>query len=454
MEKYKSIYFGAAKDIITPSQPIPLIGFATMFGTKFTDIHDDLFVRVLALRDEDDETVILVSYDLLFHDDDLPWALREYISGKYGICGKNLHVSYTHTHFGPAVKGYDFVWYTDEYEEFLVNRSKVAIDRALLCMRKGTLKYAVVSGEWNISRRLPVDGEIMLRPNPDGECDKKLYLMKFEDEKGKMRALALNFACHPSNLGTHSVLSSEYPGRLCQRIESEFYGTTAIFFQGFGSDAKLRIGATKSQGFTGISYDDCDEVVIGMVQKIKSHFLSGIWEDIPVKLGSDVFCVKLPLEVFPKEHYLEHKANFTNDVSLHYTPIPGSSDRTQDNANNFCFARADYILDNYDSLPDELTLNCGAIRINPNFYIFSMGGEPGCNIGSVLREKLIGKEIICFGYNDAIAYIPSDKMISEGGYEAGGRSIEEYCLKGSFKQGINEILIRGYFDAISRIESI
>ena len=107
------LYFGAAKEIITPKTPETMIGFATMFGTPFTDIHDDLFVRTLALRDVDGETVILMSYDLLFHDDTLPDALRDYIAEKYGISKNNLHVSYTHTHFGPAVKGYDFVWYTD-----------------------------------------------------------------------------------------------------------------------------------------------------------------------------------------------------------------------------------------------------------------------------------------------------------------------------------------------------
>ncbi|MBQ6698660.1 MAG: neutral/alkaline non-lysosomal ceramidase N-terminal domain-containing protein [Oscillospiraceae bacterium] len=453
MKKYESLYFGIAKDIITPSMSMPMIGFATMFGAEFTDIHDDLFVRALVLRDEDGETVILVSYDLLFHDDSLADTLREYIVKKYGIPGRNLHVNYTHTHFGPAVKGYDFVWYTNEYEEFLIGRTKSAIDRALLCMRKGTLKYASVAGEWNISRRLSVDGEIMLRPNPDGECDKNLYMLKFEDENGKMRALALNFACHPSNLSCYSVLSSEYPGRLCQRIEGEFYGTTAIFFQGFGADAKLRIGATKTQKFTGISYDDCDEVAQAMLQRIKIQLVSGEWKLVPVKLGSDVFCVNLPLEVLPREHYLQHRRDFTVDASERFVPVPGKPDSIEENVNNFWLAHSDYILDNYDSLSNELTLNCGVIRINPDFYVFSMGGEPGCNIAAVLQEGFPDKKIICLGYNNAIAYIPSDKMISEGGYEAGGRSIEEYCLKGSIKPGVNNIFVSGYSDAISRIEN-
>ncbi|MBE6913160.1 MAG: hypothetical protein E7473_11615 [Ruminococcaceae bacterium] len=446
------LYFGAAKEIITPKTSETMIGFATMFGTPFTDIHDDLFVRTLALRDTDGETVILMSYDLLFHDDTLSDALRDYIAEKYGISKNNLHVSYTHTHFGPAVKGYDFVWYTEEYEAFLLERAKSSIDRAIVSLRPGTLKYAAIRGEWNISRRFVVEGDVEFKPSPDGECDKNLYLLRFDDETGKMRALLMNFACHPSNLSAYSVLSSEYPGRLCQRVESEFYGCTALFFQGFGSDAKLKIGANATQRFNGISYEDCDEVALSMTQRIKVEMFRGNWQTLPVSLGADVFKINIPLIPNPREYYMETKLRYAKDENDNFKPTPGSITDMGGNVAKFHWARADYVLDNYDSLPDYLPLNCGAVRINPDFYIFSMGGEPGCNIGTVLREAFPDKTLICLGYNDAIAYVASDKMIAEGGYEAGGRAIDEYRLKGEFKPGVDELYKKGFSDAILRIE--
>ncbi|MBE6965407.1 MAG: hypothetical protein E7441_05170 [Ruminococcaceae bacterium] len=444
--------FGVSKEIITPNIPSTMIGFASMFGVEFTDIHDDLYVRTLVLRD-DCETVVLLSFDLLFHDDDLPKALRAYVKEKYNIPESNLHVSYTHTHFGPAVKGYDFTWYTEEYEEFLLSRAKSSIDRALLTMKKGTLKYSSVCGEWNISRRLFYNGFMDFKPNPDNECDKNLYMLKLEDEAGNMRALAMNFACHPSNVSNCSVLSAEYPGRLCQRIESEFYGCTALFFQGFGSDAKLKIGARETLRFHGISYDDCDEVALSMVQRIKTSLINGDWQTLPVKLGSDVFKVELPLDVYPIEHYKKAKEVHADSPDAHFMPVPGRLDTIMENVRQFHWARADYVIDKYDELPDALPLNCGVIRLNPDFYIFSMGGEPGCNIATVLREAFPDKKLICFGYNDAIAYVPSDKMIGEGGYEAGERSIDEYRLKGAILPGVDEIYKRGYSDAINRIDN-
>lgn len=53
--------------------------------------------------------------------------------------------------------------------------------------------------------------------------------------------------------------------------------------------------------------------------------------------------------------------------------------------------------------------------------------------------------VLCFGYNDAIAYVPSDKIIEEGGYEAEG-SVTEYRLKGRIAPGVDKI----YCDALKQ----
>ena len=131
---------------------------------------------------------------------------------------------------------------------------------------------------------------------------------------------------------------------------------------------------------------------------------------------------------------------------------PGIKDDTGLNACRLHWACADYVLENYDSLSETLPLNCGAVRINPDFYIFSMGGEPGVNIQTVLREHFAGKQLLCFGYNDSIAYVPSDKMVEEGGYEASvDRSVNEYRLKGRVLPGVDALYRQGYTKAIEEM---
>ena len=109
---------------------------------------------------------------------------------------------------------------------------------------------------------------------------------------------------------------------------------------------------------------------------------------------------------------------------------------------------ADEIVSRYDSLPEALSLNCALVRINSGFYICSMGGEPSVNIQTILREAFPNLTLLCFGFADGIAYIPSDKLIQEGGYEAEG-SVVEYRLKGRIAPGVDEIFCRGYKKAMT-----
>jgi len=453
-DAYNTVTFGVAKELITPRERTTMIGFGSVFGVPFTDIHDDLYVRTLLLRDADGEEVLLIAMDLLFHDDTLPKALRDYAAEKYGVKGDNLHVSYTHTHYGPAVKGYDFNWTASSYEAFLFDRICASIDRAYLNVRKGTLSFSAAPGDWNVSRRLPKDGIMDFAPNPDGEADRNLYLLRLCDETGKLRALVTSFACHPSNVNGYNTLSSEYPGRLCACIEGEYYGCTALFFQGFGSDCKLKRGMKTSARFSGITYDEIDEVAQSMLLGVKKQMCSADWQPVPVKLGSKVFTVDLPVDCKPVSFFASERKKFAEGAGQPDGPfvkMPGKIDNMGFNSNMLQWACSSFVVDNYDAMPDAVTLNCGVIRLNENFYIFSMGGEPGVNIQTVLRQKFAGKQILCFGYNDAIAYVPSDKMIAEGGYEGGDRADVEYRIKGKFAQGVDAIYYEGYKKAMDEM---
>ena len=110
-----------------------------------------------------------------------------------------------------------------------------------------------------------------------------------------------------------------------------------------------------------------------------------------------------------------------------------------------------FVSEVYENEPDALSLDCGVIRINPDFYILSVGGEPGINIATVLREAIPDKTLVCFGYSSSVAYVPSDKMIAEGGYEAED-SVSEYRLKGRIKLGVDKIFSDGFRCAIDEIK--
>lgn len=440
------VKFGAAKDIITPCIRTTLMGFGVVFGKPFLNIHDDLYVRTLLLEDGFENQVILVSLDLCFHDDSLTEELRDYVNEKYGIPLDNLLITYTHTHFGPSVKGYDLVFHEPEYESFLKRRVRECVDRAYLNRCEGSIEYGFVEGSWNISRRKNENGRIRFAPALDGEHDKNLYILKLSDTKGNIKVLLTNYACHPSNLDELLSISSEYPGRLCHILESKYYGATALFFQGFGADAKLSAGAAGNR-FKGICYQNVNEVALGMAERISDLISIGDFKPVNLNLASKMFKIPVPLAVYPKE--------FFDKASAGYSGLDGARfDKSRVGGSHpdiLRWASTDYVIEHYDEIPDYLTLNCGLIRLSDTLWIATVGGEPSCNVKAVISEALAGKEILCFGYNDAIAYVPSDKVIAEGGYEAEG-SVTEYRLKGRIAPGIDKLFAEYFKDAAAKIE--
>lgn len=441
--------FGASKDIITPCAPGTMMGFGSVYGNLFQGIHDDLYVRVLQLQDNTN-SVFLISMDLLFHDDSLANKLRDYVGEKYNVPRDNLLVTYTHTHYGPAVKGYDFVFYTDEYENYLFQRTTQCIDRTFLNLCEGTMEYTAVEGEWNISRRVIKDGvaDPSILPSPDGDVDKFMYVLKLCDKEGRIRSLVTNFACHPSNLNSYRVLSGEYPARLCHLLEAQNYGCTALFFQGAGADAKLKMGA-KSSRFKAITYDECNEVASSMALRIQNALLNGKWTGIDVKLGSKMFQIKMPLDVYPKSVFEEELQGYNRGQDIRFDKSMVKSDEY---SGSFLFwACVQYIVDHYDEMPDYIMLNCGVIRLAEDFFIFTVGGEPSVDVKRVLSKLITKGTMMFFGYNDAIAYVPTDKMLKEGGYEAGDRSVPEYKMKGSFQLGMDQRFLKGFQEALDSL---
>ena len=77
------------------------------------------------------------------------------------------------------------------------------------------------------------------------------------------------------------------------------------------------------------------------------------------------------------------------------------------------------------------------------------GGEPCYGIKKLAREAFKGHNICFIGYTDACAYLPDDKVLEEGGYEA--ECHLEYGHKGPFKKSINKLLTDGFLKSLEQI---
>lgn len=422
--------FGVAKDLITPDFKTHMAGYGSYFDQYFTGIHDDLYVRALLL-DDGQQKILMLSLDLLFHDRQLTELVKAYAYEKFGFAHEHVFISYSHTHGGPAVRGYDdSSMHSEEYEHFLQGRIFNCINRTMINQFEGTFHYGSVEGDWNINRRRPVEGRIENRPNPDGPKDDNLHLLQVKDLDGNVKVLLFNFACHPVTVRDALVLSGDFPSRICHLLEAECFGSTAIFFQGAGGNSRPKITAKGSQ-FEACTFEEMNEMSVAMVQSMKQLLFKGKLKQLRPSLAAAQFDVSLQIDPFLKSDIEQLVAD--DHVFPGIRRVAGK------------------LLEQYDQMADEVQLAAGLIRLSEDTYIAFMGGEPCFEVKEKLAAALNVPHLLFIGYMDSTAYIPDDKIIAEGGYEA-SESALEYGLKGGFKQGIDTRLATKFLTCLAEMK--
>ncbi len=411
--------FGSGKDIITPDIKMHMGGYASIFGKYMNTIHDDLYVKTFIMQD-DGNTVVLISLDLIFHDYDLTLKIGEYVQDRYQICKDNVFLTYTHNHAGPVTRGYDPAQVDPKYEAFLESRIKSCVDRAFLNMFDGEIYFSSIEGNWNINRRRKENDVVVGGPNPLGIKDNKMNILKICDKNNDMRILTLNYACHPVTLGDTLDLSSEYSGRLCEILEAEFYGSTTIFFQGAGAHERPVITVVGNV-FKKATFDETDDFANILANNIKK----ALYTDMPKKIDLSIKVKRftIPLDIDPLSKDELRKRIEGNDKMVSRTSA--------------------YVLDRYDETDDVINLNAGIIQINKDIYIAYLCGEVCYEVKQVIENVFKEKLVLLFGYGDSTSYIPGDKILIEGGYESRG-TVGGFCMKGRYKIGMDKRISDAY----------
>src|SRR5205823_10311684 len=86
---------------ITPQEPIPLAGYATLRRPTFEQVADPLEVNVIILRGAG-SVVAFVAYDLMYVGAYLRNAIVRVLAGR--IPGEAIFTTAVHTHSGPPTE--------------------------------------------------------------------------------------------------------------------------------------------------------------------------------------------------------------------------------------------------------------------------------------------------------------------------------------------------------------
>jgi hypothetical protein len=223
----RALEAAAGKVEITPdlkTEKVWMAGFGAT-GRRPWGVHDPLYARLLILR-EGPTTVAIVGLDLLgFYRNDVADLRR--ISG-FDSTGRSLFLNSTHTHSGPDTLG---LW-GPVIGVSGINAKYHARINALIAAElkrlEGELRPVTAAGGHGT-----LDPRGLCRDSRDPQVlDPNLSVLRLNGTDGKAVATLVNWSCHAEVLGRENrLLTADFPGPLCARVE-EKTGGACVFFNG------------------------------------------------------------------------------------------------------------------------------------------------------------------------------------------------------------------------------
>ena len=256
-----TLSIGYAQDAITPSleRPVFLAGFGR--DRRAVGVHDDLFVRVLALQDGS-EPVALAAVDLIGLGRKVSQRCEKRL--RKVIPGLSLVLSCTHTHHGPDTIG---LWGPSSANSRRGPALHALSGKPHRRHRQTCLPAHVPAGLRACSVYVP--GVVKNARDPD-ILDQEITCLQFVDpDSNQVLVTLVNFPCHPETLWKDNPqITSDYPHYLRQQMEC-FSQAPCLFFSG---------------ALGGMMTPDVSEHTFRMPSKLGSCWRRRLQTASPVKL--------------------------------------------------------------------------------------------------------------------------------------------------------------------------
>jgi neutral ceramidase len=243
-----SLHAGAGTTDITPDTPVPLAGSETRTA-PFTRVADRLEANALVLEQEG-RRVVLVTADLMFIGGELRAGVLQRLAGTLGDA--ELFLAASHTHFAPATDdrrpllGRMSAAYLeqvcDRVSGLVAGLLRRRLEPARVAYARGQADHAVnrrLRAAWHLSRRGPKVGAVVAAPNSVGPRDESVHVLRVLGAERQPLAVVWSYACHPVAFPRPLEVTAEYPGRVRQRLrERAGSDTPVLFLQGFAGDIR------------------------------------------------------------------------------------------------------------------------------------------------------------------------------------------------------------------------
>jgi hypothetical protein len=422
---------GVAVQVITPAEPMWLAGYASRTKPAEGKEHD-LHVKALALEDPDGGKFVLLTADLIGVPRSLGEAVAAAVQKKTGLSREQLMLTISHTHCGPVVADNlsDMYLMSDAeaakigpYTDSLRRKMIDVIVKALAGLKPATLSVGKGTARFAVNRRKPTPKGVVNDANPGGPVDHDVPVLRVERD-GKLLAVAFGYACHNTTMQYYRW-SGDYAGFAQIDLERKHPETTALFWAGCGGDAnplpRSKIELCRKYGKE--LADAVDAVLEGKLEPITGT-LAASYATLCLPFASIPNGAQIAADLLSKNHAIRKRAEkFKKTIDA-----GGKID------------------DHYRHYPVQV------VRLGDQVIWVALGGEVVVDYSQRLKKELAGKRAIWItGYaNDVMAYIPSARVLKEGGYEADSSQIY-YGMPGKWSPVIEERIVAKVHELVKEV---
>ena len=412
--------FGAVK--ITPDRPMWMSGYGARTAPA-DGTETELWAKAAVIQAADGRKLVLVTLDLVGIDRGTSLTIVGRICANYRLPREAVALSVSHTHCGPVVgSNLRSMYFYDEanakrVEEYTANLPALilkVIDAAAAAAQPVRLTRATGTAGFAVNRRENKEADVpalRVMGGLKGPTDHDVPVLAAHDAAGKLKGVVFGYACHATVL-SFQKWCGDYPGFASIEVEKAHPGCVAMFFAGCGADQNPlpRRTVELARGYGKQLADAVGAVLAKPMKPVAPGFVASYRE------------IDLPLAAVPTREALVQESM---------------------SADKFVAARAKGWLKKVDAggdLPASYPYPVQTWRLGRDLTLVTLGGEVVVDYSLRLKKEL-GGNVWVMGYaNDVMAYIPSARVLMEGGYE-GASSMIYYGLPSVWGPKIEELIV-------------
>lgn len=406
---------GVARVDITPEEPMWLAGYAGRDHEAEGALHP-LWVKALALEDAQGNRAVLVAADTLGYPKAVSDRIRDRLAERLKLERSQIILSASHTHSGPVVDDSLVPMYAMDaqgvekvkrYTAQLEDKTVTAVEEAFRSLKPAQLSSANGVTRFAVNRRNNNAGAIEKTHEFKGPVDHAVPVIRVAGDEGTPMALVFGYACHCTVLDDYEWCG-DYAGFAQIALEQAYPGCAAMFFAGCGGDQnplpRRSVALAEQYG----------KELAAAVERVVAE---------PMR----------PLEPSLVSAYVEKELRLS-------TPI------TREELVKLTQEAPGYLRRCAERTLAELDAN-GALRTSYPYpvvmwrlgeqTVVALGGEVVVDY-AIFIKQMLGHDAFVMGYaNDVMSYIPSARIVEEGGYE-GDTSQMLYGMPSKWQPDIEE----------------